>query len=389
MLNAATYLGRYLVWNRPTNRDFLRMPQRAVAASRAPQTLQVAAPRLDFASLPVSAKRGGPAVALAALLQGSGTTALVVLDAGRVAWEHYPNEGSRERANRCFSVTKSIASALVGIAVAEGAIESIDRPIGQWLPELRDPKARAITVAQLLEMHSGIRFTEGLLPWRDEPQTYYASDLRQRLLDCRVVDPVGAFFHYNDWHPLLIALLLERATEQPVTHWLQTRLWDPLGCEYPASVMVDRADRAGVEHLESGLTARALDLAKFGQLYLQRGAWNGRQIVPASWVDVTTSPAGARLDERWFGHYRDKPWGRFLALGNVYYKRMWWGVKLDDRRHDYFAMGVLGQHVYVSPDTRTVIVRLSDRFPPGMWWPPVFRQIAQAVAAARADEAAP
>jgi len=152
--------------------------------------------------------------------------------------------------------------------------------------------------------------------------------------------------------------------------------------------MVDRDDRAGVEHLESGLTARALDLAKFGLLYLQRGSWKGRQIVPASWVDATTSPAGARTDAAWFQYYRGKPWGRFLASGNVYYKRMWWGVKLDDDHHDYFAMGVLGQHVYVSPDTQTVIVRLSDRFPPGMWWPPLFRQIAQAVAAARSAEVA-
>jgi hypothetical protein len=62
---------------------------------------------------------------------------------------------------------------------------------------------------------------------------------------------------------------------------------------------------------------------------------------------------------------------------------MWWGVRIDERRHDYFAMGVLGQHVYVSPDTQTVIVRLSDRFPPGTWWLPVFRRIAEAVSAAR------
>jgi CubicO group peptidase (beta-lactamase class C family) len=77
------------------------------------------------------------------------------------------------------------------------------------------------------------------------------------------------------------------------------------------------------------------------------------------------------------------PLGRFLAGGRVHYKRMWWGHRIDPKRYDYFAMGVLGEHVYVSPDTQTVIVRLSDRFPPGMWWAPVFRQLAEAVAAAR------
>ena len=216
--------------------------------------------------------------------------------------------------------------------------------------------------------------------WRDEPRTYYADDLRPRLLGCRVTDPVGAYFHYNDWHPLLLALILERATGKRVTDLLQARLWDPLGCEYGASMMVDRSDAAALEHLESGLTARALDLAKFGQLYLQDGIWQGRRLLPAGWVETTTSPAGARTDADWFSYYRERPWERFLASGKIYYNRMWWGHLIGQGRHDYFAMGVLGQHIYVSPDTHTVIVRLSDRFPRGMWWPPVFRQIAEAVA---------
>ncbi len=379
-----SYLGRYVAWNRPTNHDFRRMPQRELAPAEAPQALPIASSPVDFDRLPVSPRRGEAPVELATLLRDTGTTALLVLDGGRIVWEHYPAGSSRERANRCFSVTKSIASALVGIAIAEGAIASIDEPIGRWLPGLRDARLGSLTIAHLLEMRSGIRFTEGLPPWRDEPRTYYATDLRSRLLACELGDPVGTFFHYNDWHPLLLAMVIERATGMTVTQWMQTRLWTPLGCEYPASMMVDRADAAGVEHLESGLTARAVDLAKFGLLYLQRGLWQGRRLLPAAWIDETTSPDGARSDADWFAHYRDRPWGRFLASGKVYYKRMWWGVRIDDSRHDYFAMGVLGQHVYVSPDTATVIVRMSDRFPPGMWWPPVFRQIAQATASARA-----
>jgi CubicO group peptidase (beta-lactamase class C family) len=378
-----TYLGRYIFYNRPTNRDFERMPQRALRASASPQRLPEVAPAIDFARLPVRARRGEPPTALAPLLADTGTTALVVLDRGRLAWEHYPNAGSRERPNRCFSVTKSVASALVGMAVADGAIDSVQAPIGRWLPELRDPRARGLSIAHLLEMRSGIGFSEGLAPWRDEPRTYYADDLRQRVLERRVTDPVGAYFHYNDWHPLLLSLILERASGKRVTDLLQERLWDPLGCEYGASVMVDRSDGAGLEHLESGLTARALDLARFGQLYLQDGVWHGRRLLPAGWVEATTSPAGARSDADWFAYYRELPWGRFLAGGRIYYKRLWWGLRVDERRYDYFAMGVLGQHVYVSPDTQTVIVRLSDRFPPGMWWAPVLRQLAEAVAAAR------
>jgi CubicO group peptidase (beta-lactamase class C family) len=103
-------------------------------------------------------------MALPKLLADTGTLALVVLRDGRLAWEHYPNGGSRSRLNRCFSVTKSFASALVGAAIREGAIRSVDQPIGRWMPELRDPRLRQLTIAHLLEMRSGIRFVEGIFP---------------------------------------------------------------------------------------------------------------------------------------------------------------------------------------------------------------------------------
>ena len=91
--------------------------------------------------------------------------------------------------------------------------------------------------------------------------------------------------------------------------------------------------------------------------------------------------AGARGDAAWFDHYRARPWGRVLSTNRYYYyRRMWWGHRLATRRHDFFAMGVLGQHVYISPDTATVIVRLASRFPAGMWWAPVLRSMALATA---------
>jgi CubicO group peptidase (beta-lactamase class C family) len=374
----STYLGRYLTWLAPTNCDHLRMPQRAIAASSAPTALPVQiADGLD--QLPISIGKAEPACFLSNLLADTGTTALVVLNRGFIVWEHYPNGGSRERLNRCFSVTKSVASALVGVAVGAGLIASVEDKVERYLTELRDSVVGQLTIAHLLEMRSGIRFVEGVLPWYDAPRTYYGTDLRLRVLQSLITNPVGRFFHYNDWHPLLISLILERATGSSVTEWLQEKLWNPLGAEYSASMMVDRSDAAGLEHLESGLTATAYDLAKFGQLFLQDGVWNGQRLLPEDWVKSTTAPDHARTDSEWFAYYHDRPWGRFLDGGQIYYRRMWWGNRLDGTQHDFFAMGVLGQHIYVSPGTQTVIVRLSDRFPAGTWWPPVFRQIAKAV----------
>ncbi len=377
---AATYLGRYLLFNQPTDHDQTRMPQRRLSASPHAAAVPWAERPQDLSALPIMPRLDAPAQPLARVLAESGTTAMVVVNHGRLVWEHYLGNDIRQRPQRCFSVTKSVGSALIGLAVADGSIDSIDAPIGRWLPDLRDARVRELTIAHLLEMRSGIRFHEGMLPWRDEPQTYYATDLRQRLLARTITDPIGAFFHYNDWHPLLLSLILERATNESVTAWLQKRLWEELGAEHPASLMVDRADRDGLEHLESGLSATALDLVKFGQLYLQDGVWQGRRLLPAGWVESTTSPHGARSDAAWFDYYRERPWGRFLSTGRYYYRRMWWGHRLASGGHDFFAMGVLGQHVYVSPDTGSVIVRLSSRFPRGMWWAPILRTIAVAAA---------
>jgi CubicO group peptidase (beta-lactamase class C family) len=354
------------------------MPQRLIVASSDPQPLPIKLAS-EIGRMPISMARTGAVSPLADILAESGTTALLVLHRGNLAWETYPNQGSRERLNRCFSVTKSVASALVGIAIGAGLIVSVDDPVQRYLPELRSSPIGKLTIAHLLEMRSGIRFTEGILPWKDEPRTYYATDLRKRLLQCRITDPVGKFFHYNDWHPQLLAMILERAIGKSPTDWLQEQLWAPLGAEYTASMMVDRNDAAGLEHLESGLTTTAVDLARFGQLYLQDGVWNGRRILPEGWVQSTTAPSGVRTDPEWFAYYRKLPWGRFLAGGRIYYNRMWWGNRLDGSRYDFFAMGVLGQHIYVSPEAQMVIVRLSDRFPAGIWWPPIFRQIANAV----------
>jgi CubicO group peptidase (beta-lactamase class C family) len=374
----STYLGRYMTWLRPTNYDHFRMPQRGLTASPAPIALPLH-PANGLDQLPIPTGKADPALPLANVLTNTGTTALVVLHRGHVAWEYYPNGGSRERLNRCFSVTKSVASALVGAAVGDGLLGSVEEQIGRYLIELHDSPVGSLTIAHLLEMRSGIRFIEGVFPWNDEPRTYYATDMRSRLLRSELTDPVGSFFHYNDWHPLLISLILERTTGKSVTDWMQEKLWNPLGTEYPASMMVDRNDASGLEHLESGLTATAIDLAKFGQLFLQDGVWGGQRLLPAGWVSSTTAPDSARTDAEWFAYYRDRPWGRFLKSGHIYYRRMWWGNRLDGAQYDFFAMGVLGQHIYVSPETQTVIVRLSDRFPPGIWWPPIFRQIARAV----------
>jgi CubicO group peptidase (beta-lactamase class C family) len=147
---------------------------------------------------------------------------------------------------------------------------------------------------------------------------------------------------YNNYNPLLIGMILERVTGGTVTAYLQEKLWDPLGMEYGGSWSLD--SKGGFEKLESGINARAIDFAKFGYLYLNNGAFNGSQVVPAEWVAESTRDNGLIQD---------------APLGYGYY---WWIEKCDPDNPDFFALGDHGQFIYVSPLKHLVIVRHGEEY---------------------------
>ena len=142
-----------------------------------------------------------------------------------------------------FSTAKSFTSALIGIAIQEGAIKSENDPITDYLPELaaRDARFQKITIHDLLGMASGIRFDEKRFMWHDESNlTYRFTDLRSLALNKTVIiEPPGQTFLYNDYNPILLGMILERATGKPVTDYLQEKLWTPLGMEFGGSWTLD------------------------------------------------------------------------------------------------------------------------------------------------------
>ena len=175
---------------------------------------------------------------------------------------------------RTMSVTKSVASLMVGQAIGDGRLPGIDAPIGDLVDGIADTGVARLTLAQLLRMDSGIGFTEGLLPWRDSVRVCHGCRLRRQAKRVRLKDLVGRFFHYNDWYPLLVALALALALEQcnrsPVAEMLSRGLWAPLGAG-AASLSMDRAGAAAIAHVDCGFNASAYALARLGQLVLQRG----------------------------------------------------------------------------------------------------------------------
>jgi CubicO group peptidase (beta-lactamase class C family) len=294
------------------------------------------------------------------LLRRTGTSSFLVVHHDRLVDERYLDGADRQARQTSFSVAKSMVSTLVGIAIDEGLVGSVEDPVTRYLPELaaRDPRFGRVTLRDLLTMSSGLRYRETDLPWpwTDDTYTYYGVDLRDVALNrTQVEGPPGQRWRYNNYHPLLLGMVLERATGMPVSDYASSRLWRPLGAEADATWNLD-SRRSGFEKLESGLNAAPVDFARFGLLFLHDGEWNGRRIVSKDWVraataaDTTTDPAD-------------------------FYQYLWW---VDaERPGRFYALGNLGQYVYVAPDADAVVVRTGrDWGVDNRAWLDTFRDVA-------------
>jgi CubicO group peptidase (beta-lactamase class C family) len=288
-------------------------------------------------------------------LEKNDTQAFVVIQDGKILYENYFNGTQRDSIVTSFSVAKSFTSALIGIAIDEGFIESVDDPVTMYLPELaaRDPRFNDMTIRHLLLMASGLEYVEfrPLLFNSDDILTsYYPDQRRISLENTHIVDPPGQSFRYNKYHPQLLGMILERATGMTVTDYLQTRIWDKLGMEFDGSWSLD-SKASDFEKMETGVNARAIDFAKFGVVFLKGGNWQGNQVISKDWVDESTQPLILQDDSEYYPEW-------FASLpGRAYYNLMWWGMDREGDSYDFSAEGNKGQFIYVSPQKNLVIVR--------------------------------
>ena len=306
------------------------------------------------------------------LLVDSDTRAFVIVQDDRVVFERYPGDYERDTLHTSFSVSKSVTSLLVGAALMRGVLPSPDESVTRWLPELaeRDPRFARITLRHLLEMKSGIAFIDSDAPWGDKPRAYYHPWLRKVVLEDLEVDgEPGVEFIYNTFNPILLGLVLERATDRSVAELCSDWLWRPLGAEFAASWSLD-SEADAMAKMESGFNARAIDLARLGRLVLDGGVTpDGQRLVGADWIAACAEPVES---------------SRVARLGaNVFYRLGWWvhadtraSTSTDTDRHAMAGWGHLGQFLYVFPEQRLIIVRYGNEMG-DVAWPYVFQQIVE------------
>ena len=371
IFNSPTYAWRLLRYGQSDIGDANIFPERAIASGETvsfiPRGDEGTPYEVEYPYMGKARKE-----VLGDLLKRTGTRAFLIIKNDRLIYETYL-ESSRNEVNTSFSSAKSFNSALIGAAIAEGKIGSVDDPMIKYIPELSGRGLDQVTIRDLLLMNSGIRYVEGgelpfyRVPFADDALTYYPPDLRTIALSAQASGaPVGAAFHYNNYHPLLEGIILERVTGMHVAEYLQEKFWKPMGAEFPASWSLD-SEASGFEKMESGINARAIDYARFGLIFLHNGFWNGIQILPESWVRESTEPL--RPDPRMWESAR-----LWQSVGG-YYKYHWWGIDNPDGSYDFFAHGRYDQIIYVAPRKNVVIVRLGDALDKNVIWPLVIHNV--------------
>ena len=283
----------------------------------------------------------------------TGTVAFLVIQDDTIRYEHYRDGYTQETQVNGFSMAKAFLSTLVGIAVHEGYIGSIDQSAGDYLPYCSDSVLCSVKIRHLLQMTSGIHATEAYLnPWATSSKLYYGDHL-YKILDKLSLDrSPGQRYRYQNINSQILGMILAEATGRPLSQYLEEKIWRPLGMESDASWSL--SEDTDVEKAFCCLNARARDFARFGLLWLHGGKWRGQQIIPEAWLNV---PLGGETKEG----------------ASIHYQYAWY---TSPARDDFYSQGLLGQFTYISPSTRTVIVRLGDNLAFNVPWYEMFRFIA-------------
>ena len=334
------YVFAVMIDQGPDYYDFEDFPASSIASGDTATALPAAASDAIIATL-----EEHPGITdIDEFLLSTETTAFLVVHEGELVLERYGLGHDEQSIENTFSVAKSINSALIGIAAAEGHLQ-LDDSITEYVAELleRDARFEQIRIADLLDMRSGIAYSRDIvfpIVNNDDPLVYYHPNLESVVLERTLIESPPGSFTYNNYNPPLLGLALKRATGLSVSEYFEQRIWRAIAAE-PAGWTTDQQ---AMERMESGFHARARDLARFGLLYLNDGRAGGQQLVPSEWVRASTdTDEHIELEE-----YDGRRWG---------YRAGWWIVPRPEGRSDFAAIGHFGQFIYVSPQFNAVFVR--------------------------------
>ena len=327
-------------------------PSRPLLPAEAPQTFLQAATPIRPKSITIRGKETD----FETFLAQHQTVAFLIIRNDTLFYEKYFAGYGETSKVASFSMAKSFTSALIGAAIADGYIKSVEQPVTDFIPEIAAQGFDKVTIRHLLQMTAGLKFEESYAnPFGDAGTFYYGRNLRKHTKNIRLKEPAGKEFDYTSGSTQLLGLVLDKALKgKTVTAYLQEKIWSPAGMKYPATWSIDQ-QKDGLEKTFCCLNATAVDFARFGKLYADSGRVAGRQVLPQDWVTTSSQPDTSEGGVR-------------------YYKYQWWMLP-GNSPHHFFAQGILGQFVYVEPAKKLIIVRLG-KSPGGVPWSRLMQQMA-------------
>ena len=272
----------------------------------------------------------------------TGTIAYVIIKNDSIWFENYYDGFDENSKTNSFSMAKSYVSGLLGKAISNGYIKSLDQPVGDFFAEFSEGLAAQMTVGDLSSMASGTNWDEKYYsPLSITTRAYFDDDLEKVILGLKVVNEPGKSYKYASGDTQLLAMVIEKATGKKLYDYLTESFWKPLGSENQTLWQVDSKENDLVKAY-CCIASNAKDFARFGKLYKDHGKWNGKQVLDSAFIAKSLTP-----------RFPESP----------HYGYGWWLQKREDK--SFFMMrGHLGQYVIVEPTDNVIIVRLGDEKSP-------------------------
>jgi CubicO group peptidase (beta-lactamase class C family) len=282
------------------------------------------------------------AICLDKYIDETKSVALLIIRNDTILFEQYEPAYNESSIFNIFSVTKMFITTLVGAAIKDGLIESVDQKVSDYIPELRNKEGfNEITIKHLLLHTTGIKFSDVKYnPISDNARYYYGRDLRKLLLKAKFYEQPGKEVHYSSVNTQLLGLVLERATGSTLSSYLQNSIWTKAGMQYPAIWSLDNKSENGFEKCFSCLNCTATDMATLGRLYLNNGKYMDNQILTEDFIREATC--------------RDTTEG---SCWNFQYN-----LRFGPKEYgSYFSRGIYGQLIYIYPRKNIIIVHLAEK----------------------------
>lgn len=272
------------------------------------------------------------------------TTSFLVFKNDSLLFEKYYEGFGEKGESNSFSMAKSLVSMLVGVAVKEGKITSIDDPVSKYLSGYTEGNKSKITIRHLLSMSSDMVWNESAWnPLSHNAEAYYCTDLDGMMSDVEYGSLPGKTFEYKSGSTQVLGMILQKVTGQRLSVYASEKIWKKVGAENTAYWSLDHED--GVEKAYCCLYATSRDFARLGKLMMHHGQWNGEQIIDSAYVAESTRPADLNIPE---GGKNDR------------YGLTWWMLE-HKGHHVFYARGIKGQYIACIPDENMMVVRTGHK----------------------------